>query len=128
MPAPPGNQNAVSHGASSESHVRPLARNHRRRVLRQLGTRSADLDPLGRAYLNLYVRLAAKLDLLDQHFAEVGLVDGDGKPHPATRFYVSLANSTRLALARLEEHVRTRESDPVIDLHDYLARKAADAK
>ena len=32
-----GNQNALTHRASSERQVVPLARNHKRRVLRQLG-------------------------------------------------------------------------------------------
>jgi len=76
--------------------------------LRQIGVRAADLDAVGKAYLNLYVRLVAKLDLLDRHFAEVGLLKANGDPQAAVRFYVSLANSTRLALARLEEHLRTQ--------------------
>ncbi|MBA3841748.1 MAG: hypothetical protein H0X39_03870 [Actinobacteria bacterium] len=123
MGAPVGNVSAVSHGATSERKIRPLARNHRRRVLRQIGLRSSDLDAVGRGYLDLYVRLVAKLDLLDEHLDSVGLLKANGEPQGATKFYISLANSARLSLARLEEHVRARQNDPVIDLNRYLEAK-----
>ncbi len=126
-PAEPGNLLAVTHGSTSEARIRPVARNQRRRVLRQLGTRAADLDPLGRAYLDLYVRLQAKLDLLDRHFAAVGLLTAKGEPQPATKFYVSLANSSRLSLARLEQHIHTRQSDPIVELQTYLHDKRSGA-
>ena len=33
----------------------------------------------------------------------------EGEPQGATRFYVSLVNSARLALSRLEDHLRSRD-------------------
>jgi hypothetical protein len=101
-----GNEVALRHGATSERRVRPLAQTHRRRVLRQLRLRSSDVDPIGRGYLDAYARLVAKLDLIDRYVAEHGLLRADGEPQPALRLYVTLVNSARLALARLEEHVR----------------------
>lgn len=113
--------NALRHGATSERQIRPLARNHRRRLLRQLRLSPRDLDPLARGYLDTYVRLTAKLDLIDAYLAEHGLIRSDGELQPVMRSYVSLANGARLALARLEEHLRTRKQDPAATLADYLS-------
>jgi hypothetical protein len=105
----PGNLAAVKHGASSRDRIRPLARNHRRRVLRQLRLSPRDLDPIGRGFLDQYVRLTAKVDLIDAYIAEHGLIRGDGEPQPVMKLYVSLQNSARLALQRLEAHLVSRE-------------------
>jgi len=123
--AKPGNSNAVKHGATSDDRIRPLARGHRRRVLRQLGLRAGDLDPLGRGYLDAYVRLVAKIDLLDAFYEEHGFLKPSGEPQESTRFYVSLANSARLALARLEGHLRERKVDPNEELRRYLAERGS---
>lgn len=88
--------------------------------------RTADLSPIGKGYLDQYVALRAKIDLIDAHVAERGLLREDGEPQPALKLYVALQNSARLALARLEEHVRARQSDPVVDLHRYLEAKHRD--
>jgi hypothetical protein len=64
-PFEPGNTASLKHGLSSERRIAPLARNHRRRLLRRIGLRAGDVDPLGRAYLDHYVRLAAKVELID---------------------------------------------------------------
>jgi hypothetical protein len=51
------------------------------------------------------VRLTAKLDLIDGYCIEHGLLRLDGEPQPALRLYVSIANSARLALVRLEQRM-----------------------
>jgi hypothetical protein len=112
---------AVRHGGTSERKIRPLARNHRRRLLRQIGLRAADVDPIGRAYLDAFVRLAAKVELIDRYVAEHGLLREDGEPQACMRLYVSLHNSARLALQRLELHLRATGRDPVEQLGSYLA-------
>jgi hypothetical protein len=52
-----------SHGATSKAKIRPAARNHRRRIMRQLRLSPEDLDAPARGYLQLYVRTAAKIDI-----------------------------------------------------------------
>jgi hypothetical protein len=103
-----GNQLSVTHGADSDARIRPLAARHRRTVLRRLGLSPKDLDAVGRAYLDQFVRLTAKLDLLDRWLAENGLLRADGEPQPALRLYPTLANSARATLAKLEDHVQRR--------------------
>jgi hypothetical protein len=79
MLAKPGNLNAATHLARSERRIRPLARHHRRRLLRQLGLSVRDLDAIRRAYLDLYCRAATKVRLYDQWIDEHGaLVDAEG--------------------------------------------------
>jgi hypothetical protein len=89
-------------------------------VRRQIGLRAGDLDPIGRAYLDQYARVQAKLDLADAYLGEHGMIRSDGEPQPIMRLYVSLANSARLALARLEDHLRVRRQDPGAALAAYL--------
>jgi len=50
--------------------------------LRQSRLSPKDLDPIGRGYLDLYCRLAAKLDSIDRHIDEHGLMKDDGEPQP----------------------------------------------
>lgn len=116
-----GNRNALRHGATSEARILPVARNHRRRVLRRLGLSARDLDPLARGYLDVYVRLTSKVELIDAYVEEHGLIRADGDPQPVMRLYVALANSARLALTRLEEHLRTRKRDAGAVLAEYLS-------
>jgi hypothetical protein len=104
----------VTHGATSERQIRPLAANHRRRVLRQLGLSASDLDPVARGYLTLYTKCSAKIDLCDQWIDEHGLLAESGEMQPLMKSYVSLVNSARLSLSRLEEHLRERgAADPL---------------
>lgn len=105
---------------NNSAQIRPVTRNHRRRILRQLGLSPRDLDPIARGYLDLFCRLSAKIDLIDRYVAEHGLLTADGEPQVALSLYVSLANSARLALARLEAHLQTSRSDPNRVLIDYL--------
>lgn len=120
QPAQPGNKLALKHGATSDAQIRPRAANHRRRFLRQKGLRLADIDPIGRGLLDLYARTASKLDLADAYIEAHGMLKPNGEPQPVMRLYVSLANSARLALVRLEAHLRTRTGDPVAALNSYL--------
>jgi hypothetical protein len=113
---------ALRHGATSERQVSPVARNHKRRFLRQIGTRVSDLDPIGRAYLDQASRLAAKVELIDRYVDEQGLIRPDGEPQPVMRLYVSLQNSLRLALARLEQHLRSREDPSMVVVLQGQAR------
>lgn len=114
------NTNALKHGATSDDRIAPVARNHRRRVLRQLGLSPRDLDPIGRGYLDGYCRTIAKVEAIDAYLGEHGLMRPDGDPQPVLKLYVSLVNSARLALARLEAHVRGRRHDPQAALAAYL--------
>lgn len=125
-PAGPGNVLALRHGATSERQVRPLARNHRRRVLRQIGLSPRDLDAIGRAHLEHYCRTTAKIVLIDRWIDEHGLIRDDGSLQPCMRLYVSLTNSARATLARLEQHLRSRDVDPADRLSDYLASIGGD--
>lgn len=122
-----GNGNSVRHGATSSRHFAPLARNHRRRVLRQLGLSLRDLSPLARGYLDLYCRTAAKIDLLDAYYAEHGLLQEGGMPQPSVAFYTSLVNSSRLALGRLEDAVKALRRSPGDELAAYLRGLEDDA-
>jgi hypothetical protein len=108
-PFEPGNEAALVHGATSERHIRPLARNQKRRVLRQMGLRVSDLNPVGRALLEHYVRLTAKVVLIDRYLDEVGVVDEHGQPQPSLKVYVQLHRAALNALGRLEAHMDIRE-------------------
>ena len=111
-PAPPfqpGNTMAVRHGAHSERQIRPIAQAHRRSVLRRFGLLARDLTPVQRGYLDLYVRCMAKLDLYEAWMQENGtILNKKGDTPGFMRAYVSLMNSARLNLGRLEESLRDR--------------------
>jgi hypothetical protein len=100
-----GNEIATMHGATSERRIRPLARNHRRRVLRQIGLRASELDPAAKAYLEHYARLTAKVVLIDRYLDEVGVLDTDGNPRACMTLYVRLHRAALSALSRLEGHL-----------------------
>ena len=120
MPAPSGNQLAVRHGAHSERQIGPRAAHHKRRLLRQIGLRASDLDGIGRGLLTNWARAAAALALMDAYAAQHGWLDDGGNPRGFTRLYVGLLNAERLALARLEQHVRARDRDAGAALRDYV--------
>jgi hypothetical protein len=105
------------HGATSERHVAPLARNQRRRLLRQTGTRVGDLSPTGRALLEHYCRTTAKIVLIDEWVDEHGLIRDDGSLQPCMRLYATLTNTATRTLARLETHLDVR----MPTLEDQLA-------
>jgi hypothetical protein len=118
----------VTHGAYSERRIRPYARTLRRRIARQLGLRLRELDPIARGYFEQYVRCIAKVQAIDEHIAEHGLLDGEGRPAPAMALYTTLINSSRLSLARLEDHLRERRSEHGSDLRAYLAEQYGQAE
>ena len=105
-----GNEAAMRHGASSERRVSGRATAQKRRLLRQNGLRASDLDGLGLAHLDLAARALAKVELLDEYWADPahGFINAKGEPHPAAKVYFAAINSARLALARLEAHLRAQ--------------------
>lgn len=105
--AAPGNENALKHGAQAtkSAQIATQASVHKRRLLRQIGTRESALSPSARGYLALLARLLAKVDAVDRYLDDVGLIRDDGEPEPVLRLYVSLVNSARLTMQRLEEHL-----------------------
>ncbi len=108
-----GNTNRTSHGARSATRIRPAARTQKRRLLRQIGLSSSDLDGIGKALLDNWARAQAKVDLLDRHFESVGFLDAKGEPVGATKIYFVAVNSARLALSRLREHLHAEEHSPL---------------
>jgi hypothetical protein len=110
-----GNQNAIRHGLhalTTDDQIRPAARNQKRRLLRQIGTRASDLDPVAKGYVNLLARVLAKIDVADDYVERHGMLRADGEPQPVMKLYVSLVNSARLTMARLEDHLRAHGDDP----------------
>ena len=126
MPAPPGNALALKHGATSERQIVPVAARQKRRLLRQIGLRQSDLDGIGRGLLANWARAAAALALMDAFASEHGWLDAKGEPRGFARLYVSMLNAERLALAKLEDHVRARHRDAGAALRDYLAATYGD--
>jgi hypothetical protein len=118
-----GNQAARKHGATSADRIAPLARNQKRRVLRRIGFSARDLDALARGYLDLYCRLAAKIELADRYIEEHGLLRADGTPQPVLATYTSWVNAARLALTRLEQHLRGRENAPALAVLEGEGRR-----
>lgn len=130
MAAARGNTNAKRHGlyavATKSGQIGPRAANQKRRILRQIGTRRADLDPAARGYLDLLARLLAKIEIADEFIEREGMIQPDGEVQPVLRLYVSLVNSARLTLGRLEEHLRKRSRPLGAALADYLEADADD--
>ena len=117
LPFEAGNEAALRHGATSERRIRPLARNQKRRLMRQIGLRASELDPVGKAYLEHYARLTAKVVLIDAYIEEVGLLDERGEPRPCLALYLSLHRAALGALGKLEQHLDVR----VPSLEEQLA-------
>lgn len=115
-----GNTLQETHGVGIEARVVPLARNHRRRVLRQIGLRASEVDPIGRAHLDAFTRSHSKIELIDRWVEEHGLIRADGSLQPCMSLYVSLTNSARSSLKALEAHLRARGGDPVARLDGYI--------
>jgi hypothetical protein len=112
---------ALKHGATSPTEIAVKTTNVRRRFLTRKGLRVGDLDAVGVARLDGWARAQAKAELLDRYFAAHGLLDEQGAPRPAAAIYFTALNSTRLALNKLEDHLRTRVRTPTADLEAYLA-------
>jgi hypothetical protein len=96
------------HGARSERQIAPLARNLKRNVLRQIGLRASDLDPVALGLLELYVRALSKVRLYDAWIDEHGLVGADGQAPGFMASYFAALNSARLSLGRFQDHMKER--------------------
>ena len=118
----PGNLNSSTHGAYSETRIRPIARNRKRRFLARAGLRASELSAVTLARLNGWARLEAKVELIDRHVNEHGLIRADGELEGVMRAYVSLENSARLALTKLEEALRAERGKREESLGEYLER------
>lgn len=106
-----GNSAARKHGANSPAQIVRVARGQKRRLLRQIGLRAADLDGVALALLDNWSRAQSKVELLDRWLAEHGVVQEDGEPTPPMKIYFTALNCSRLAATRLAEHLRERH-DP----------------
>jgi hypothetical protein len=114
------------HGARSERQIVHRATVEKRRLLRQIGLRQADLESVGRALLQNWARAAAALTLMDEYAAHVGWLDDEGEPRGFTRLYVSMLNAERLALGKLGDHIRADPRDPFAALEAHLRDKRRD--
>jgi hypothetical protein len=117
---------STTHGAQSEPRVSAVATNQKRRLLRQIGLRVSDLEGIGLALLDNWARAQAKVELLDAHFAQHGLIDAAGEPSPATKLYFTALNSTRLALKLLEQNLVERHKAKGGALSSYLRDNYSD--
>lgn len=123
-PAGPGNGRAVTHGIHSERVVRPVATVQKRRLLRQIGLRQADLDAVGLGYLDLWSRAQSKIELLDADYAARGFLDRRGNVRPSARFYFQALNVARSNLDALVRHLRERDlGGPAAALAAHLAAR-----
>lgn len=95
----------ILHGARSEPTVRRTATVQKRRLLRQIGLRAADLNGIGQGYLDTWARAQAKVELMDAWSNEHGWLSEDGKPPGFVAVYFAAINSARLALGKLDEHL-----------------------
>lgn len=126
-PFEPQNVVALRHGARSERTVNRIATTQKRRLLRRIGLRAGDLDGIGLAFLDNWARATAKVELLDEWFAEHGFLDPDGNPAGGVKVYFTAVNSSRLSLQRLAGHLSARgQRDPQADLDRYLRETYGD--
>lgn len=116
----------VTHGARSEPTVKRVATVQKRRLLRQIGLRMSDLDGIALGYLDAWARAQSKVELMDAWSAEHGWLDIEGKPPGFVAVYFAAINSGRLALGKLEEHLRARgKRIAPLDLSQYRTGRAS---
>lgn len=87
------------------------------------------MDSVGRAYLDQWARAQAKVELLDEWFAEHGFLDDNGEPVGGAKVYFVALNAARLNLARFEEHLRAggvNRQDPLAELVEHGRRVRAE--
>lgn len=115
----------LTHGARNEARVRHVATVQKRRLLRQIGLRASDLDGIGLGYLDTWARAQAKVELMDAWSNEHGWLTEDGKPPGFVAVYFAAINSARLALGRLDEHLKERGKrvPKPLDLAKYAPRR-----
>jgi hypothetical protein len=83
-----------------------------------MSVRIGDLDGIALGYLDGWARAWSKVTLLDEHFAEHGLI-APGGTDSVLRVYFTAVNTSRLQLQRLSEHL-ARDSRGAEDLDDYI--------
>jgi hypothetical protein len=83
-----------------------------------MGKRIGDLDGLSLALIDVWARGFAKVTLLDQFYAERGLIR-DGEVDSSLKVYFTGLNSSRVALERLSTHLRSL-GEPGVTLEGYL--------
>ena len=109
---------SLTSSLTKQSEIAPLARRHRRRVLRQLRISPRDLDGPGRGYLQLVARSMAKIDALDAYFADHPYVREDGTVPQAATLYPTLVNTSARVLNQLAAHIEaTRPTKTPLDLY-----------
>jgi hypothetical protein len=101
---------ALKHGGNSEVQVRRVATVQKRRLLRQIGLRMHDLDAIALGYLDLWARAMSKVELYDGWASEHGYLNAAGESPPWVREYFAAINSARLALGKLADHLKARQS------------------
>jgi hypothetical protein len=109
----------LTHGARSEALVRYVGTVQKRRLLRQIGLRTSDLDGVGIAYLDAWARAQSKVELMDLWSAEHGWLTPEGVPPPFVLVYFAAVNSARLAIDKFAAHMRQRKPRVVFDLSAY---------
>jgi hypothetical protein len=115
----------ILHGARSEQRVKRTATVQKRRLLRQIGLRAADLDGIALGYLDNWARAQAKIELMDEWSNQHGWLTDEGKPPGFVAVYFAAVNSSRLSLAKLEDQLRARgKRIAPMDLSQYRGRPA----
>ena len=95
-----------THGVYAAARVERVARAQRRRFLARSRITVADLNGVQLAYLSSWAACAAKCELIDRYCQEHGLIRDDGTPQPVLAVYMTLQNSARCAMQRLEASLR----------------------
>jgi hypothetical protein len=109
----------TTHGAKNQVAVRRRAGYLKQSVLQASGLRQADLDPITKRYLDLWSRVAGKIELYDAWAAEHGWVDAEGNSPGIAKEYYAAINAAGRLLSKLDEHLsrHKREGPSVLDLH-----------
>ncbi len=118
-------QAGTVHGATSERRIQPVAKNQKRKLLRQLGVRAGDLDAIAGVMVDLLARSLSKLQLLDTYYIQHGIVRVDGEPEPSLNAYLALLNTSRLTASKLAEHMASQgRRGPTLE--DYIDAQYGD--
>lgn len=91
--------------------------------MRKLGVRSADLGVVESVLIDVLARYAAKAELLDRWFDQVGLIKENGDPQPALALYFQSLSGIRLTADKLDETLRRRGDGNENALADYIEHR-----
>jgi hypothetical protein len=117
-----------AHGGRSQVAIRRRAGYLKQSILQPLGIRHAELDQIARRYLDLYVRVLAKIELYDEWAAEHGYLDEEGRPPAFVRDYFAAVNSAGRLLSKLEAHLDRHQRSGPSPLQRHLASHYIDAE